>query len=77
MTLPTRWAICEGDWGEKKKHLYCPDSASLTFYPTESEAREAAGIEIQSGTKMVLVMEIKTVLVARPVPFDAIDAARF
>ncbi|HEY1980705.1 MAG TPA: hypothetical protein VGH13_11510 [Xanthobacteraceae bacterium] len=72
--LPSTWATCDAEWGEKRKHLYCPNRDSLTFYPTEAEARASAAHEISNGHKMVLVMEIKSCLVAKPIEFDDVAA---
>jgi len=68
--IPTKWAIVEFDWGEGKRHIYSLDRWRLTYYPTEEAARTAAKNEMQAGTsKMMAVLEVKTLLVPKPVDF--------
>lgn len=70
--LPTKWAVCDASWGAGKKHLYCPEHESLQFYKTEREAYTAADSYIQEGSKMVMVLEIKQLLVAQSIPYEQI-----
>ena len=69
-TLPSKWAVCDAAWGEGKKHLYCPDRESLEFYSSQDEALAEAETAIQEGSKMVMVMEIKSLFVAKPIAYD-------
>lgn len=65
-TFPSKWATVEIAFGEKRRHFYCPDEHSLSFHRTEGDARAAASHEIDSGTKMIAILRIDTVLTARP-----------
>jgi hypothetical protein len=68
--LPSKWAICDAAWGEGKKHLYCPDHESLEFFATEGEAQKEADLAIQEGSKMVMVLEVKSLFLAKSVAYD-------
>lgn len=68
--IPTKWAAVEVDWGEGKKHIYSLDRWHLTYCATEEEARALAKDRISSGhSKMMAVLEVKTILVPKPVEF--------
>lgn len=68
--IPTKWMTIDVAWGEQRKHLYTPDEKSLKYHHTERQARDYAGEEIQRGSTMVAVMEIKTVFTAKAVEYD-------
>jgi len=74
MKIPTKFVTVECNFGSGKKHLYSTDvmTRNLQYHPDEASARKAAGDLIREGTKMVALMEVKTLLVAKPVEFDEI-----
>ena len=68
--IPTKWAIIEFGWGEGKKHIYSMNEWELGYYHTEEQARAAAKEMIAGGeAKMMAVMEVKALLVPKPVDF--------
>lgn len=68
--IPTKWAVVEVDWGEGRKHIYSLDKWEIAYYPTEEDARSAAKGMISTGeAKMMAVLEVKTILVPKPVEF--------
>ena len=68
--IPTKWAIVEFDWGEGKKHIYSLEKWEVGYYRTEEDARAAAKALIQQGdAKMMAVLEVKALLVPKPVDF--------
>jgi hypothetical protein len=68
--IPTKWAIVECSWGTGRLHIYSLEKWEIGYYKTESEAREAAKQMIQAGeAKMMAVMEVKALLVPKPVDF--------
>lgn len=70
MSIPSKYATFDIEFGEGKKHLYCLDTASLELHETDVDARAYAEEQIKSGAKMVAVCKIESVLVARPAEFD-------
>ncbi len=71
--LPSRWATVDASWGERKKHLCCLDGESFDFHATEADAVKAAEQSIRDGAGMVAIMEVKQLLVAKPVEYEVID----
>jgi hypothetical protein len=67
--LPSKWATVDAAWGEGRKHLYSPDAASFEFHATEAEERASAEKDIREGAKMVAVLEVKTVFIAKAVEY--------
>lgn len=68
--IPTKWAIIEFDWGECKKHIYSLGKWELGYYETEEIARTQAKRMIQDGdAKMMAVLEVKSLLIPKPVDF--------
>lgn len=58
MTIPTKWAVCQISWGEKRKHIWCSNNNSLKFFATRAEAEKEARSLIETYSEMAVVMEI-------------------
>ena len=72
--IPTKWAIVEFGWGSGKKHIYSLEQWEIGYYHTEEQARAAAKEMIQDGdAKMMAVLEVKALLVTKPVDFTEVD----
>lgn len=72
--IPTKWAIVEFGWGAAKKHIYSLEKWEIGYYDTEEKARAAAKDMIQSGeARMMAVLEVKALLVPKPVDFTEVD----
>lgn len=68
--IPTKWAVIEVGWGEGRKHIYSLEKWEISYHGTEDAAREAAKEMIRTGeSTMMAVMEVKTILVPKPVEF--------
>jgi len=67
MKLPSKWVILDVSWGEKRKHLYCPDNESVDFFKSYAEAKAEVQKQIQNGAKMMAVCEIKHLFEAQAV----------
>ena len=68
--IPTKWAIIQFDWGSGQKHIYSLSQWEVGYYATEAEARQSAKQMIQAGeAKMMAVLEVKALLVPKPVDF--------
>lgn len=70
--IPTKWFVAEVAWGEGKRHLYLVDNEAIEVCKTEAGARKEAEEWIRNGSKMVALLEIKTLLVPKPVEYEAI-----
>jgi hypothetical protein len=71
--LPSEWATVDVSWGEGKKHLYSPDSASLQFHPTYDVADREARKAIEDGAKMVAILQVNRVYKAQPRQIEVIE----
>lgn len=68
--IPTKWAIVEIGWGEGRKHIYSMRDWEIGYYRSEEEARANAKDLISQGeAKMMAILEVKTILVPKPVEF--------
>jgi hypothetical protein len=68
--IPTKWAIIEFGWGTGRAHIYSLEKWEIGFYHTEEDARSAAKKMIQDGdAKQIAVLEVKALLVPKPVDF--------
>ena len=60
-----KWATCEVNWGEGRKHLYCPDRESFEFHKSNEEALAEARKQIEGGTKMMAVLKVENLFESR------------
>jgi len=72
--IPTRWLVIDADWGEGKKQIYCSDGGNLSFHGKYEDAKKDAEGRVREGEKLVAIAEVKTLLVAKPVEYDALRA---
>ena len=68
--IPTKWAIVQFGWGTEMGHIYSLNEWEIGYYKTEEAATATAKQMIQDGeAKMMAVLEVKTLLVPKPVVF--------
>lgn len=71
--FPSKWATVDVSWSEGKKHLCSRDAESFEFHKDETEAIKAAEKSIRDGGGMVAVLEVRKLLVAKPIEYDTLD----
>jgi hypothetical protein len=75
--IPSKWATVDVSWGEGKKHLCARDAESFEFHADEEVAQNAAEKSIRQGGGMVAIMEIKRVLVAKPIVYEILSSGGY